>query len=78
MREKKEYIILTFQTTTDAMATEKTFMKAGVPGRIIPLPAQISAGCGLSWRLPWDEYEEWHDRIAELHIPCQSVHRVFM
>ena len=50
MIEKKEWLIVTFDTTTDAMRMEEEAKKAGIPGRIIPLPTQISAGCGLSWR----------------------------
>lgn len=50
MRAKKPALILTFQTTTQAMAVEAYCMGAGLPGRLIPVPREITAGCGLSWK----------------------------
>ncbi len=31
------------------MAWEKRCKEKGLPGRLIPLPPQIDAGCGLAW-----------------------------
>ena len=47
--EKQESIVLTFATTTAAMAFEMDAKNAGVEGRLIPVPRDISAGCGLAW-----------------------------
>lgn len=49
MRVKEERFVVTFHTTAEAMAAEKAFQKAEIPGRLIPVPRQISAGCGLAW-----------------------------
>lgn len=40
MRQKKNYMILTFKTTTAAMAMEKKCSEEGIPGRLIPLPGE--------------------------------------
>ena len=32
------------------MAAEALFQDAGLPGRMIPIPSQITAGCGLAWK----------------------------
>lgn len=50
MRQSREFLVITFSETTDAMAAEKLFLSRGIPGRIIPIPRQLSAGCGLSFR----------------------------
>ena len=50
MREKKDTLVVTFHTTTQAMAAEKYCLANGLPGRIIPVPREITAGCGLSWK----------------------------
>ena len=50
MRTKKTYIVLSFRTTVEAMAWEKHCAMAQIPGRLIPLPREISAGCGLAWK----------------------------
>lgn len=49
MREKTLKLIVTFHTTTAAMAMEKACMESGTPGRLIPVPREITAGCGMSW-----------------------------
>lgn len=50
MRMKKKTWILTFESTTQAMAAEKYAMEQNLPGRLIPIPREITAGCGLSWK----------------------------
>lgn len=35
---------------TWARAAEELFRRAGLPGRMIPVPSQIAAGCGLAWK----------------------------
>lgn len=55
MRVKEERIVITFHTTTEAMAAETTFRMQELPGRLIPVPRQISAGCGLAWSAPITE-----------------------
>ena len=63
MRVKKTYIVLSFRTTLEAMEWEKHCLAAGVPGRLIPLPREISAGCGLAWRMPPEEFELWQHKL---------------
>ena len=46
MRMKKKTWILTFESTTQAMAAEKYAMEQNLPGRLIPIPREITAGCG--------------------------------
>ena len=58
-------MILTFKTTTAAMAMEKKCGEDKIPGRLIPLPGEISAGCGLSWRILPEEYIE-HGNVEVL------------
>ncbi len=65
MREKKPFVVLSFHTTMSAMEWEKRCMESGIPGRLIPLPAEISAGCGLAWRMRPEEWEQWSVHIDE-------------
>ena len=56
MLRKKPTLIITFATTTQAMAMEAFCHAQGLPGRLIPVPREITAGCGLSWKaLPEDQ-----------------------
>ena len=52
MRVRTLRTVLTFHTTTDAMAVEAYCEKNAVPGRLIPLPSILSAGCGMCWSAP--------------------------
>ena len=47
MREKQERFVVTFATTAGAMAMEEACRAAGLPGRLIPVPRSITAGCGV-------------------------------
>lgn len=78
MRAKKNYVVLTFHTTTDAMAMEKRCGEQSIPGRLIPVPREITAGCGLSWRILPEEYEQYKDQIDQLEIPFQHVVTLYL
>lgn len=55
MRQRKETWILTFAGTTQAMQMEQYARAHGLPGRMIPVPREITAGCGLSWKAAPEE-----------------------
>ena len=71
MRMKKKTWILTFESTTQAMAAEKYAMEQNLPGRLIPIPREITAGCGLSWKA----VPEARDEILTVYLLyCISDH----
>lgn len=49
MREKSLKLIITFHTTTAAMAMESICSAHSLPGRLIPVPREITSGCGMAW-----------------------------
>ena len=55
MREKSWKYIVTFQTTTAAMAFESLCLQKKISGRLIPVPKELSSGCGLAWCVPFEE-----------------------
>ena len=63
MRVKRSYIVLSFRTTLEAMEWEKQCLARQVPGRLIPLPREISAGCGLAWRMLPVEWQNWQEKL---------------
>lgn len=48
------------------MAMEKLCMKSGAPGRLIPVPREITAGCGMAWAAP-PESRELLLKVMEEH-----------
>ena len=63
MRAKRPYIVLSFRTTVEAMAWEKHCEAEHIPGRLIPLPRELSAGCGLAWRMLPEEWAQWEPKL---------------
>jgi len=46
----EEYYILTFENTHQAISCEKALHNQGFPVRIIPVPTELTADCGLCLR----------------------------
>lgn len=74
MRKKKLKLVVTFHTTADAMAMEKACKEHQVPGRIIPVPRAISAGCGLSWCADLSDREAIVSMMKEAGIEEEEIH----
>ena len=49
MRPKTQKLVITFHTTAAAMAMEKLCHEQGLPGRLIPVPRELTADCGMAW-----------------------------
>ena len=74
MRKKELKRVVTFHTKAAAMAMEKACKENGVPGRIIPVPRAISAGCGLSWCADLTEREQIKAMMAKARIEEEDMH----
>ena len=73
MRSRETRLIAAFYTTHDAMAFEDFCVARGAPGRLIPLPREISAGCGLAWSAPPDDMEGLRNLLRSAGITPQVV-----
>lgn len=74
MRKKELKLVVTFHTTTDAMAMEKECKEYNVPGRLIPVPRSISAGCGLAWCADLEAREGVRKMLEEAGIEEEEIH----
>ena len=70
--------IVAFDRTTDAMAMEAACRRDGVPGRLIPMPPQISAGCGMVWKADPADEALVMDEMRELGLSPSSLHRIMV
>lgn len=78
MTARQLQLVVAFLSTADAMAFEDAARESQLPGRLIPVPAQIAEGCGLAWKTDCRERENvmrlletrgLHcDRLAELEL----------
>ncbi len=73
MRKKERHLIAAFSSTHDAMAFEEYCIQHGAEGRLIPLPKEISAGCGLAWSAPPDDEEGLRELLRLAGIVPQHV-----
>ena len=69
MREKTMKLVITFHTTTEAMAMERLCQETGTPGRLFPVPREISAGCGMAWCVPVEQRPAL-EKLAAEHTVC--------
>lgn len=73
MRQKEWKLIITFHTTSEAIAFEKACKEEEKPGRMIPVPRELSAGCGLAWCTVPSEREGMTELLAKNHIECEEM-----
>ena len=55
------------------MAVEEYCLKNNVSGRLIPLPKEISAGCGLAWKCEVSQVDEMKNIFSELKIDIDKM-----
>ncbi len=60
------------------MAMEKACKEYNVPGRIIPVPREISAGCGLSWCAALEDREEITSMMKRAGIEQEEIHEIMV
>ncbi|MFI3208649.1 MAG: DUF3343 domain-containing protein [Eubacteriales bacterium] len=74
MRKKELKLIVTFHTTTDAMAMEQACKEMNISGRLIPVPRTISAGCGLAWKSDLSERESLREAMKRVNLEMEAFH----
>ena len=73
LRQKKPALVISFAATADAMAVERYCGEKGLPGRLIPIPREITAGCGLAWKTLPEEQERFARALEESGIRWQEM-----
>lgn len=76
MRAKELRCVITFPTTTAAMAMERLCQARGLPGRLIPVPRSVTAGCGLCWAAPLEDREALEEAVMAHHITISGIHTI--
>ena len=76
MRKKELKTVITFETTTQAIGMESACKKHQIAGRLIPVPKEITAGCGMAWMTPLENEESVVQFMSEHEIIPQGVFQV--
>lgn len=69
-------IVITFDTTTDAMMMEAFAKENKLAGKIIPLPNEISAGCGLAFKIDAGDLDKITKTLEENSISYKKIHKL--
>lgn len=56
------------------MAMEKCCKENNVPGRLIPVPRIISAGCGLAWCAGLEDRQAVEEMMQKSGIKEEEIH----
>lgn len=75
-RVKTPHAVAAFDTLSDAMAVEAAAKVHGIPGRMIPVPSVINAGCGMSWAAPFDQREELEAALQTHGLAYEGIYEV--
>lgn len=78
MKHRRLKTVLGFFTTADAMETERVMRENGIGGRLIPIPREMSAGCGMAWAMECAEYEEIPESVRRALPPPEQVCRILV
>ena len=78
MIRKQARVVFTFYTTTDAMAMESLCKEKNLGGRMIPVPGEITADCGLAWCAEPQSEDILTNALCAAGIPVQGVYRLMI
>lgn len=67
-------LIVTFETTAMALKIEAVCKAAGTSGRLIPVPREITAGCGLAWMAQPEVREQLERAMQEGGVTPQAIY----
>lgn len=78
MRQRSEKCVVTFRTTAGAMAMEAACRAEGLPGRLIPVPRSVTAGCGLCWAAPPESREDLEALVIKKHLDVDGIYAIIL
>lgn len=66
-------LIVTFHTTSEAMAAEFACKREQIPGKLIPVPRTLSAGCGIAWMSEPQEQSRMEQLLERRQIEWDQI-----
>lgn len=76
IREKRKQLVISFSDTTAPLRLDVLAQKEPVPGRTIPLPSEISAGCGMAWKAELSDREGLILLMKEKNIRWEAIYEL--
>ena len=73
VRVRMPSLVVTFPTTAAAMSCEECCERRGLPGRMIPVPGEVAAGCGLAWKTAPGDREGLAAALEADGVPVEGM-----
>lgn len=70
------FALITFANSHLVLKAEKTLEQANQEIRVIPLPSEISTGCGLSIKCNINKLEEIINILSHNDIPLKKCYKI--
>lgn len=77
-RIKKMKVVYTFPSTVQALRMEQCCKQEELDGRLIPVPTQISAGCGMAWAALPEARVSLEEMISREAIEVEGVYEFLL
>ncbi len=77
MLKKTLKLIVAFPTTSEALKMEKVCRNNSIKGKLIPIPREISAGCGMAWSSEIELKEDVLKLIMDNNIAIDKTYEIF-
>lgn len=78
MRKKEQRLVITFSATTQAIKMEEICKKNNMQGRLIPVPKEITAGCGMAWSAKTEEESEYIAFMKKSNISYEGIFKIMI
>ena len=78
MREKRLRLVVTFHTTSGAIAAEQLCKKMGFDGKLISVPRCLTSDCGIAWSAEPNTQETLEQHFREAGIDAAGYHQVLI
>lgn len=57
---------------------ERLCRAAGVPGRLIPVPRAVTAGCGICWAAPPQARDALEELVIRERLDVDGIYAILM
>ncbi len=78
MIKRKLKLVVSFENTESAMAAEDFCHQNKLPGRLIPIPTEITAGCGLAWMAEVSDKELLTTAFETEGVKVQGIYELMI
>ena len=76
MLRKQKKLIVTFYTSSEAMATEKACKESNISGSLISAPRNLTADCGISYATDVENQEKIEELLKEKKVEYEKMVKI--